>query len=446
MAPTLTRHVSFVTRREEVHPYYRYDQPFVYGSGHIGPTRSVSSSAVLPHPAHQTLLPDTSFNHYSSCSSNSLPVSHSHFSESMDHLPPTTTYHQQQPLAVKQWNDTSFNDQSFATHHPVQSLGPSRAVCRPQLATQESEYLVSEQDYASFPWKGEPMAGKPDFAPPGSTSEQHQPATLAPHQLLQPSQAPLLQEHHHTQSEWPAILNTCAPQWILGNSQASTTASPNSISEAYPSPAETIEVVPSPVDVIPPRTLHVAAAVAPPPHSHTNTIIPRSSIDLFSGGAGGVFDTATSNATRNEILDELCERAGVDLPFPEGTLAVVWNGRTGRAVDFRDAKRLTPHSENDLLIFPPGTWKEVVDRHGELTRPWGSTKSANDWLRGQAEMCQCSRFKFTQGKKRERKHPSVLRDHLSQCPSRDPLDPLARLCRLERQTEMRAKEHRLAKQ
>ncbi|KAK4700166.1 hypothetical protein P7C70_g6085, partial [Phenoliferia sp. Uapishka_3] len=142
--------------------------------------------------------------------------------------------------------------------------------------------------------------------------------------------------------------------------------------------------------------------------------------------------------TGSSVLDNLCRRAGVAPPFAEDVLALVWNGELSRVFEFSsrsDVLSMKPHPDNAIILFPPGTHRVVHDKNGYQSNPWESAKSANDWLRNQMDVCSCQRFRFVQGPKKDFKHPSVIRDHVSLCASRRSEDPLAILCRLERAAE-----------
>lgn len=136
-------------------------------------------------------------------------------------------------------------------------------------------------------------------------------------------------------------------------------------------------------------------------------------------------------------LRDLCDELRIPLPSQSSTLVVVWDGTFSRALPFdaSTAAHLVAHASNDILLFPAGQYERVKDKKGTEVFPWSSGTGSNDWVRHQAEMCHCQKFKFHQGKDRYRKHPSVIRDHVMSCSSRQSEDPFARLCRLERRAE-----------
>ena len=208
-----------------------------------------------------------------------------------------------------------------------------------------------------------------------------------------------------------------------------------------------------------PIKLSVPSLPCPP---HSSTTLPSISNNSKRRPVNKpTFFVTTAPATFHPIpksptLVALYESLSLPIPLPAAYLVVTWDGHKSCALSPHVAETIQPHPENRLLVFPPGSVETVFDKKGNEVWPWSRGCGANDWVRmAEGDECLCRKFRYRQGKvrlsffscrwvadgiwrrqeKNERKHPSVIRDHVGNCSSRKKDDPFAMLCRLERSAE-----------
>lgn len=193
-----------------------------------------------------------------------------------------------------------------------------------------------------------------------------------------------------------------------------------------------------------PIKLSVPSLPCPP---HSSTTLPSISNNSKRRPVNKpTFFVTTAPATFHPIpksptLVALYESLSLPIPLPAAYLVVTWDGHKSCALSPHVAETIQPHPENRLLVFPPGSVETVFDKKGNEVWPWSRGCGANDWVRmAEGDECLCRKFRYRQGKeKNERKHPSVIRDHVGNCSSRKKDDPFAMLCRLERSAEAKQK-------
>ncbi|KAI5476825.1 hypothetical protein MNV49_007121 [Pseudohyphozyma bogoriensis] len=398
--------------------HHPQSQPQNHRRGLSGETASMT---VPSHTPHQQWMPFGA-SHYPTTPSNS---SASSYFPAPDHLRRASFDGYSAPSSTTYPSFPSFASASTSQSSPFDSK-PSPAQLQgqtlPSLPPSFHQYTVPSQ----FPRHTSQLPLR-SSASPFDTSHRNfsMPQLDYAHRHQQ--------AHQHAHSTSQGTNELASPTEAEGFASTSTAAAGGTaLNESASSSTEGFPRYPSPQQFRPPLQTPVYDALPPnddlsrASHSRSNSQSEAAEGELEE--EGGSPDSGGQRCTvPNATINELCARAGVTTPFPSETLVVVWDGKLSRAIKFdsNEAQYLEPHEENELLVFPRGGWVQVKDKHGYDAAPWSSGKGANDWLRKQAEHCLCKRFRFWQGQKRDPKHPSVIRDHVSACAARDPMDPLA---------------------